>query len=373
MVSAIGLGLAVHSPVPLTAAVIQETPSSPVPAMEQMRVTGADMDTAKRFGVAGTDLGIPYLGADGSIKFEFGDTFTIPDPAKQVGLQGWRSPVILRSLTEPVPGQPIVFDSAVGLNGYGIAPEVISNGHNSGGEFSVIPTDGISFSETGDEIISYMSIRSWNDIGTENWQTNGAGLAWSPDGEHFHRIGPVWENTPDNKDPFQMWTMARRGDYVYVISVRAGRQYGPMMLRRVHWNSMLEKNSYECFNGRGWGGDCQPLQWGRFGEPSLRWVSDPDNLMDGKWVLSYLEVPMDSSMASSQEKPRIVTRTSYTPAGTWSTPKIQVTWDEFPYLYGGFIHPRSTPSNLIMMVSTWRSETDVESARYDVTPFYGSI
>jgi hypothetical protein len=133
-----------------------------------------------------------------------------------------------------------VFDSAAKVFGNGRAPELMHNGHNGIGidnlwEVTVIPNDGISFPETGDQLISYMSIENWNSAGPSGpqWKSRYASLAITNNGNDFIRTSLKWWNSVDNKDPFQMWTMQRDGDWVYVFSVRAGRQDGPMMLRRV--------------------------------------------------------------------------------------------------------------------------------------------
>jgi hypothetical protein len=48
-----------------------------------------------------------------------------------------------------------------------------------------------------------------------------------------------------------MWSMQRDKDYVYIFSVRSGRQFGPMMLQRVHYMHMFDKSQYQ---GWGWNG-----------------------------------------------------------------------------------------------------------------------
>src|SRR5262249_1943223 len=152
-----------------------------------------------------------------------------------------------------------------------------------------------------------------------------------------------WWNSNDNTDPFQMWTMQRDGDYVYIFSVRSGRQDGPMMLQRVPWERLFFPESYEGWgwNGTdwGWGRPGTPILTGRFGEPSVR------KLSDGTWVMSYLNCVTDC----------IVTRTASGPDKVWTDEKIQVLpWQE-PGLYGGFIHPWSTSqaNGLFLMVSKW--------------------
>jgi hypothetical protein len=127
-------------------------------AIQVARVTGGDRESNWNWQVAGTDLGIPYLLENGSVGYLFGDTFSSTFPE---GGQGWRSPVGLRSATNPKTSV-IDFDSAYNLAGNGYAPELFHNGHFGVGmdgvpEVTVIPNDGIAFPETGDHIISYFS------------------------------------------------------------------------------------------------------------------------------------------------------------------------------------------------------------------------
>ena len=156
-----------------------------VPAVFKKRLTGADLDTASRWQVAGTDLGIPYVLENGSIGYLFGDTFSGPRP----GGPGWRSPVMLRSNVHPGAAGGVVFDSAAKVAGDGFAPEIMFNAYDTSGnsEFTVIPNDGISFPETGRQLVSYMSIQQWYGNQTPAWRTNYAGLAYSDNGNDFIR------------------------------------------------------------------------------------------------------------------------------------------------------------------------------------------
>lgn len=332
--------------------------AEPEPVESLERITGADMSSCDRWKLCGTDLGIPYELENGSIGYLFGDTFARRNPEGSPKVAGgWRSPVLLRSNVTPSHDTVIKFDSAAGVSGAGMAPEIVYNGHRSNGEVSVIPNDGIAFPETGDHIVSFQSIRSWEETGSENWQTNYAGLAWSPDGNNFYRMGPQWMNGVGNDDPFQMWTMQRDGDWVYIFSVKAGRQEGPMVLRRVPWDQMLNPDAYQCRNGDKWDSTCSPILKGRFGEPSVQ------KLPDGTWVMAYLNADTGN----------IVTRTAESPAGSWSDEKVQLARGEHPSMYGGFIHPRSTRDNLILMVSSWVRDQARETKRYDVAQFIGSL
>ncbi|MBQ0978398.1 MULTISPECIES: DUF4185 domain-containing protein [unclassified Micromonospora] len=339
-------------------------------AVWKKRLTGADLDTSSRWRVAGTDLGIPYVLENGSIGYLFGDTFDTPWPEGPPVPNDWRSPVMLRSAVHPAAAGGVVFDSAARVAGNGRAPELMHNGHHGIGidglpEVTVIPNDGISFPETDRQVISYMSIENWNSAGPAGpqWKSRYAGLAFSDNGNDFVRTPLKWWNSPDNRDPFQMWTMQRDGDHVYVFSVRAGRQDGPMMLRRVRWDRLFYPESYEGWgwNGTnwGWGRPCTPILTGRFGEPSVR------RLADGTWVMSYLNC----------QNGCLVTRTASGPDRAWTAEKIQVTsWQE-PALYGGFIHPWSSrnANDLHLMVSKWTRTPDGRSTAYHVSQFAGSV
>ncbi|MFI0794846.1 DUF4185 domain-containing protein [Micromonospora rubida] len=356
-----------------TASAVAPALALPGPAQAatwKKRLTGADLDTNSRWQVAGTDLGIPYVLENGSIGYLFGDTFNTPWPEGPPLPNDWRSPVMLRSNVHPGAPGGIVFDSAARVAGNGRAPEIMHNGHHGIGidglwEVSVIPNDGISFSETGRQLISYMSIENWDSVGPAgpHWRSRYAGLAYSDNGNDFVRTPLKWWNNGNNTDPFQMWTMQRDGDWVYVFSVRAGRQDGPMMLRRVRWDRLFYPESYEGWgwNGSnwGWGRPCTPILTGRFGEPSVR------RLHDGTWVMSYVNCVTGC----------IVTRTAGGPDQVWTAEKVQVfPWQE-PALYGGFIHPWSgrNANELHLMVSKWTRGLDNRSTAYHVSQFVGSL
>lgn len=318
-------------------------------AVPKRRLIGEDRESGRRWGVAATDLGIPYDMHNGQVGYLFGDTVSTMWVQEAKDL---RSPVMLLSGIHPGEDGGIFFESAAGVDGDGLAPRLFYNGdHGDDGtgtwEFTVLPNDGISFPETGEHIISYTSIMNF----TTSWTPNYAGLAYSTDGNSFSRLPTKWLNNDNNTDPFQMWTMQRDGDWVYVFTVRCARQYGPMMLQRVPWDKMTDKTEYQGWgwNGEDWGWQrpCSPILDGYFGEPSVR------RLQDGTWAMVYLN--------ASTSTPHIVSRTARGPTGPWSEETVQVNQagDE-SLLYGGFIHPWSTSerNQLYLMVSNWTSTSD---------------
>lgn len=319
---------------------------------------------SKRWWVWGTDLGIPYLLENNSVGYLFGDTFASASPDSQ---DQWRSPVMLRSNVHPAAPGGIEFDSAAGVAGDGRAAQLMFYVHgdpdnkNPSIEITRIPNDGIAFPETGRQVISYMSVWHWPKGGP--WRTRYAGLAYSDNGNDFIDVPTSrWPNDGANMDEFQMWTMQREGNYVYVFTVRPGRQWGPMMLQRVPWQRLMDRSAYQPWgwrkeSGWQWGQPCTPILEGAFGEPSVR------KLTDGVWAMSY----------STEGK--IVTRRAEGPDRVWSKEKVQVTWEEQPALYGGFIHPYSSSAvdDLHLMVSTWQKDANGKTTAYHVSHYAGTI
>lgn len=330
------------------------------------RDTGMDSQACHEYKVCGTDLGIPFLlppDANGVVRigYLFGDTFQVAGPFLDLpsGADNYRPQVLLSSSMVPQPKQPIIFDGGPGPVENNTAPELLHQNHS-------LTNDGVGL-PNGDIVVSYQYLI--DDTGTTPddpyWHTYNAGLAISYDGgQTFEMPGPLWENNPDNTDPYQMWSMQRDGEYVYIVSVRAGRQPGPMMLFRAPWAQMMDKAAYTYWNGTDWGEKnlAVPIMEGQFGEPSLR------KLPDGTWALGYTEYT---------HGPKIVTQTILDPAqgpeGQWSEPKTHLTWRQLGGLYGGFIHPSSTRDNVILMISSWQTKgsakdiDDRELVRYDVS------
>ena len=337
-------------------------------------VSGLDTSTWTKGKVAGTDLLIPFVIENGSVGFLAGDSFSGPMP----GAPDWRSPVGFRSNIDPT-NNLIVFDSAYrtpgNANANQIAPEIIPNAHSAnewnpfGAEFTVIPNDGFAFNSTGRQIVSYMSVNRWknpsgNMIGIPgNWRTNYAALAFTDNGNDFQLLERTgdnawWPNNVFNTSPFQMqsWQDGMDG-YMYMISVKAGRQTTPVYLQRVPWDKTFWLSNYQGWNKNilgiwSWGGpnQCTSLFPQKVvSEPSFR------RLQDGTWAMAYLT----NTIAPEKGGPfGIVTRKASSPTGPWSEEKVQLTQAEVPNLYGGFIHPysKSGKNQLTLMVSQWTDQ-----------------
>jgi hypothetical protein len=345
------------------------------PARHVKQLTGAGLEPHRRWWVCGTDLGVPYLLENGSVGFLFGDTFASPWPEDK---DTWRSPVMLRSAVHPAARGGIRFDSAARVLGDGRAPALMDylsfqlrvGGFDPSWESTRIPNDAVSFPETGRQVLSYMAVYDWPE--GRPWRTSRAGLAWSDNGNDFiDAVDATWPNDVQNSSPHQMWTMQRDGEYVYVFSVRAGRQRGPLTLMRVPWRRILEPAAYEPWGWRdggwAWGNPCTSLfDEAEFGEPSVR------RLRDGVWAMSY---SLPATQPPAPPLPgRIVTRRAPGPDRPWTKEKVQLTTAQEPALYGGFIHPYSTSAvgDLHLMVSSWERAGNT-SRTYHVSQYAGTL
>ena len=61
--------------------------------------------------------------------------------------------------------------------------------------------------------------------------------------------------------------------------------------------------------------------------------------------MSYLDVSRGA----------IVLRSAASPQGVWSAPATLIDQSVYPQVYGGFIHPWSTSTDLYVLVSEWQN------------------
>ncbi|WP_040696886.1 DUF4185 domain-containing protein [Nocardia vinacea] len=324
-------------PAPLTAA----RPTPRVGAVTEVaKQTGASSvnRTDKRWQVYGTDLGIMWESAPGEIATAFGDTIGRGfHPPGGMGLD-WRSNVLAfstdRDLTDGMTYDRMVTDDRCH------AAEVLSSRKLDNVEVTTIPTSGFALGER--QYLSYMSIRTWNSIpGT--FFTNYGGIAYSDD------HGQTW-----TKDPYARWdnifglanfqvsAMVPQGDYVYMFGTPNTR-LGSVGLARVPKDQLLNTTAYQYWRDGNWTpvggfGSAGPIVDAPVGELSVRFDASRN-----VWQMSYLDTA----------KAALVVREANSPQGVWSDGAPTVTVREYPELYGGFIHPWSSGSDLYFNVSTW--------------------
>jgi hypothetical protein len=210
---------------------------------------------------------------------------------------------------------------------------------------AIIPTAGVSVN--GTNYVDFMSVHHWGAPGV--WQTNHAELAQSTDDGRTWTAEPgaQWVNNSSYTDNFQQAALASVGGYVYMFSTPNGR-FGNAYLARVPDTHVADGADYEYWTGTGWqaGADtlAAPVVSGPVAELSVQY-----NVGLGLWLMTYLDTPRGA----------IVLRYAQSPRGPWSGEQVIVQQSSMPPgtggIYGGFMHPWSTGTDLYLTVSAWYS------------------
>ena len=302
--------------------------------MAKVTGPGSVSNTPVSWGVYGTDLGIAWDNGSGQTLFAFGDTFGSTWTPPGGNGNDWRSQVLLRS-TDAYLADGLAFSGAA-TDTPGHAKELIPSQKIDNVEMTVIPTAGVSVGSR--QYMGYMSVRHWGP--PSQWDTNYAAIAYSDDnGENWTTAGgPRWDN-PNGENHFQMGAFVRRGGYVYNFATPNGRN-GDAYVARVPEADVLDKSDYEYWNGSAWvaGSDTQAaaIVSGPVAELSVRYDSGRS-----LWLMTYMQGT------------DIVLRTAPAPTGPWSAAQVIVSDADFPGLYGGFMHPWSSGSDVYLLVSQW--------------------
>lgn len=310
--------------------------STPAIIVEKMTGPDSPSNTAGRWDVKSTDLGVMWDDGKGRILAAFGDTFgnAWTGPGGGAPPNGnWRSNVLFRS-SDTVLADGMMFESAA-LAPNGTAKEIIPSKKINGDEMTTIPTAGISVGKR--QYLGFMSVRQWGEPG--HWDTNYAGIAYSDDGgENWTVSDTTWQNDAEGGNNFQMQAWVRKGSYVYVYGTPNGRQ-GDVRVARVSASKLLDKSSFRYWDGR---------HWVRDEAAAVAVVPAP---------ASELSVHYDSYskrfllMTLSGED--IVLRTAKTPEGPWTDPQTVASSADYPGLYGGYFHPWSKDGVLYFAMSQW--------------------
>jgi Domain of unknown function (DUF4185) len=305
------------APYLLTEGISRAQEATPVTDQLSTRVvavlTGPNsINHTEEYGVDGTDLGHTFL-HNGAIYMVFGDTF---GPAKT----DWRSNVAA-VITDDDPSDGLTFDHMLtDLPDH--AQELLTPSTDGPDEVTVIPTYGVS---TGERmILHYMAVHKWGAPG--HWELNNSGLAYSDDD------GQTWTKDPDVVWPgdsnFGQVAIETIGEYAYFFGIPGGR-FGGVKLARVELDRILEKDTYEYWDGGTWiPGDesaAKTIVPAPVGELSVRW-----NSYYQTWVMMYL----------NEDKYSIVLRTADCIVGPWSEEQVVATGAEYPQLYAPFMLPK---------------------------------
>jgi hypothetical protein len=266
--------------------------------------------------VYGTDLGSMFLHSDNRVYFLFGDTFGYPGTP---GSSDWRSNTMTYT-TDFTASDGITFDGWI-TDLSGNAKALLEGNHdpNDGsGEVTKIPTTGWSYQER--QYIWFMSVKQWGAPG--QWEVNHSEIAYSDDhGNEWFPSGVRW---PDSSNFIQV-AVAEHLDYLFVWGIPAGR-FGGVKLARVSPGEVLQGAAYQYFTGTGWGGDEEDgilIVDSPVGELSVLW-----NPYLQRWIMMYL----------NENAASIEVREAHQPEGPWSEPWAVAGANDYPALYGAFMH-----------------------------------
>ena len=209
---------------------------------------------------------------------------------------------------------------------------------------SIIPTGGISVN--GKNYLDVMAVQDWGSTAGV-WQTSYAELAESGDDGQTWTVQPTarWLNNSSCTDDFQQAALASHHGYVYLFGTPNGR-FGNAYLARVPDAGIAAAADYTYWTGTGWqagaGTAAIPVVSGPVAELSVQY-----NAGLRLWLMTYLDTPRNA----------IVLRYAQSPQGPWSGQQVIVQPSDMPAgtsgIYGGFMHPWSTATDLYLTVSSW--------------------
>lgn len=295
-----------------------------------------------QYGVGATDLGIPARTPDGLMLFVFGDTF-----ADHMGGANWRSPVALySSTTNLLSGVTFNGCAGAGANTQGVAPQLWYYPHDDYFQ-TVIPSDVITI---GSRMYLHAIVNGptfgtvrW----TELWKSDDSGATWQHTGLKFPADMAGGR--------FQCITWGEGSDgYVYIYGTGFQRNKG-IVLYRVPSNQMTQLSAYQPWgfaNGSwGWGKPATEVLPGQFGEMCLR-------PLGGKWILVWFNAASYriDAMVLNTPTDNLYTaqKTTLLYGGNWGAEDAT----HVAQLYGGYIIPGSTLSDLHLSVSQWNTTTN---------------
>lgn len=320
-----------------------------------------------RWGICSGDLG-SLLVSQGTAYIALGDNYTSCPPGTG-GPGGGLTPPDWRSNALGIIPAPQNFAHGLKIARWysndGLhAAEVIPSAHNAGDcqntrrpgcEVTIIPTNG--FAVQGHLFLAYMSVHHWGPGSV--WDVNYSSVAMSPDaGRHWmvERDRVRWGAgsnfvqvavTPDDD-----------GTHLLFYGIPAGR-FGAVALMRTAntWQAVLSPGAYQYFTGVDAAGrprwSASPAHAAMVaGAPvgELSVIYDPGLR---SWLMTYLQGGNDQISPSSDD---IVIRAAPHSWGPWSAPATLVPNQQFPGLYGAFMHPRFLADGghtLYFVMSQW--------------------
>jgi len=295
-------------------------------------VTGPDSpnQTDVRFDVDGTDLGSMFAAGD-TLFIAFGDTFgCCRPPDGGAGGKNWRNNVLAYT-TDRALEDGITFDGMI-TGSHDRARAVLLR---RGSDVTVIPTYGIAVDSR--LYLHYMAVKEWGPPG--QWTLNRSGWAFSDEG------GTTWTQPDDAVWPgdtnFGQAALVEHEGYVYVFGIHGGR-FGAVRLARVPRDAVLIMSAYQYWDGAAWADELAAavdVASAPVGELSVAW-----NAYLERWIMTYLD----------EVRRAIVIREAPDLTGPWSAPLEVVSADDYPSLYGAYLHPWASDGEIIYFnMSQW--------------------
>lgn len=316
------------------------------------RVTGVSLpgetipnpnNTSENYSLRATDLGIMWDAttdpAKKKIMIAFGDSYDDGwcgsggggDPA------GWRGSLLAISENSDVENGLKITRMITEEENPTYAKEIIHSEHDvsGNGDHTAIPTAGITVGNR--HFIHYMQVRKWGEPG--RWDTNFSEIAFSDDeGQNWVKSGVKWSA----ESKFAQAAYVKADGFVYMLGTPSGRMESAY-IARVQEQSILDKNQYEYWDGSEWKIDKEEAATPVIEAPVSE-LSVAYNSFYKKWIMVYL----------NEHRSAIVMRSSSSLTDSWSDEVVLMTSQDYPGLYGGFIHPwTNTGSDLYYLTSEW--------------------
>lgn len=323
-------------------------------------------NTAQRYDVGGTDLGIFWQMSGSKVGIFFGDTHGSAFIAEKDGKGGgnganWRSNVLAFSSDDDL-NDGITIDS-MALDKNGSAREICAGGKTNPEKYNTsIPTAAIRVNQV--DYVHYMNIYNWAG-GNGRWLTNFSSLyASSDDGRTWSRKNEV---TFNGDSRFSQVCYAKKDGYVYMIGSLSGRG-GPGYLARFKENDILNLKRYEYWNGnlKSWFmGDESKASIvipGPIGEASLLFQEKFK-----RWIIVY---SYDSAYDTTAKNKfhAIAYRDAKEINGAWSDLKILADVTQFKGLYCPYIYPLKNNGNQLYFTMSQWEPYNVFLMKADISP-----
>lgn len=321
-------------------------------------------NTAKKYDVGGTDLGIMWEMRNGQIGIFFGDTNGEDfQPFKNGGGgngKNWRSNVLAFS-TDTTLDDGLTITGML-LDNEGKAREVIDGGKANPKVYQTsIPTSAIHANNA--DYVHYMNIYQW-DAPDGRWLTNFSSIYASyDDGKTWHRKTNL---TFDKNSKFSQVCYAKKDETVYMIGTLSGRGAAGY-LAKVKERDIEDLSRYEYWNA-------EKNKWIK-GEEKAATIVLPAPIGEGsliyhegfkRWILMYIyDYNHDPNPVIKRHA--IVYRDTKDLRGGWSKIKVLTSSEQYPGLYSPYIYPMKNKGDKLYFTMSMWGQYNVFLMRADLT------